>query len=247
MILRLKDVNGIGDLFKFLCDEFDYGYYSNGVKYTGKRLDEDEYEHYKTLSIDNFMKHKVGTCFDFARFEYVYILENIYGENDEPITDIKFWYIENVKGPYRPCHTWISYKRHSTVEAFEVSWFKHRGIHTYKNESEMLKDYANKHCKSKDYVIIEVDPMGLANNKLDGLTPPEFMDFIWHNGRVVRKSGDINRPDLLQEMGERLVHNYVKNLRYLKENSESITDFDQAIITLANNDYYESIIAIFSE
>lgn len=243
MLPKMDMCGSIDDLYRNLCQQFEYGYCNDGEKYTGKKLDKDNYEHYKTLSPIDFMKHKVGTCFDFARFEFEYIVKYLYNSSEE-ISDLKLWYIECVQGPYRPCHTWVSYRRHGELQALEVSWYKHRGIHTYKTEDDMLDDYAKRHCKSKDYVILKIGPRGFGD-RTNGLTAPEFMDLMWKTGRVVRRKGDINRPEQLEENVKETVSEYVYNVKYLRAYKSHLSEIAVALLLQENKECYDSIRQIF--
>lgn len=257
MIPKMDMCGSIDDLYFNLTQQFEYGYYHRGVKYTGNKLEKDRFEHYEVSTPENFMKHRVGVCFDYAIFEYLYISKYFMPLKDHEITDLKFWYIECVNGTIRPTHTWVSYRRHGEFEVLEASWYNYRGIHKYDNENDMLKDYADKHCESKDFVIMKIDAKNLDKRAV-GLNCTQFMDYMWKIGTIVRKQGKINRPEYLSEStssdfrnvvytieGTILVHKYCKNLKVLKERGDNISIDERNEILKDNNLIFRRLCEVY--
>ena len=179
----MKEMKSIEELYKYLLT-FDYGYWYDGKQYTGKNI-EYNWDHYHTISPSNFVKHKVGNCWDFSEFEYLWIKEN------HPELNPQIWYIESIDSDGdRSTHTWVSYEEDDMTKVIEVAWGSQQGIHTYKSVDAMLDDYSKKHCEyhgGKSYVVFKIPPV-----KRYGLTPGVYMLKAWC-GKRVRKVGKI--PD----------------------------------------------------
>lgn len=177
-IEKMNMCGSFDDLYRNLCMGFGYGFIRNGKKYKDKNLDFDKY---RTLSPNEFIKHHIGICWDYAEFEYLYISKFF------PELKPQIWYIEHSdESGDRPTHTWVSFHDDGMIKVMEVSWLSNRGIHSYKSEKDMVDDYARKHCKGKNYVIFKIEPV-----KKYGLSCDEYMSHVWETGKCVRKVGHV--------------------------------------------------------
>ena len=176
-IEKMKMCGSYDDLYRNLCMGFSYGFFHNGTRYKG----DGSFDKYRTISPEDFEKHHIGICWDFAEYEYLYISRFF------PELNPQMWYIEHIDDDgKRPTHTWVSFHSDGMIKAMEVSWLSNRGIHSYKSEKDMVDEYAQKHCKGRDYVIFKIEPV-----KKYGLSCDEYMAHVWNTGKCVRKVGHV--------------------------------------------------------
>ena len=115
-------------------------------------------------------------------FEYLFDFKHTL--NDLKEKEYSMYYMQIVDDNICQTHTWISYKLNDKIYLFESAWLKHKGIHQYKSEKDMITDYIKKFktfYKSKNSIIVT---KYTKNNKF-GLTPNQFMRRCIKEGKVI--------------------------------------------------------------
>lgn len=159
-------------------DGFDYGFMYNGKKCTGYDLD---FLVYKTLTPQEVLKYRIGTCWDYTTVEYLLFKKYM------PDITCQCFYVEAEDDTN---HTWLAFYRDHSINIFEYSWYDLRGIHTFSTEAEMLNFYTIKFLAAtssfcRSIVVFKYIPP----NKYH-LSPDEFMYHVTNTGQFVN---DMNR------------------------------------------------------
>lgn len=183
--ISLKKMN-IGSFYQYLCQNFNYGLVINGKP--AEFTDENEQE-YRTLSTSAFEKHKTGTCWDFAEYEYLYIKKYY------PELNPQLWYIEcrDPDGDF-PTHSWTSCNAPiNGVMAIEVSWYDKRGIHRFKDATEMIETYSKWHrsqykCPKAKFIVMNYEPVSLD---VSGIPFLSYMKYVLSHGTKVAGDGNL--------------------------------------------------------
>lgn len=190
-----NDIKKLNDQMK----KWDYGYISNGKRYTGKEIDKDEFKSYKLMGHDKVEKYKIGTCWDYTSYEdYWFKKHNI---------PHQCWYFQANRGDN---HAWLSYKENGKVIAFEASWKSYTGLHVYNNEDEMLKDYISrsiKDWKAETGATVKVGGYFVTKFNqfnIDGMDPYDYMYKVTKYGTFVKGDRDVytswkDNREMLQE------------------------------------------------
>ena len=164
---------------------FDYGFVSNGKRYTGKILDEEKtFDNYKSMSPLFVEKNEICVCWDAVRYEAYWFSKNV------PNIRYKCYYCE-----YEPrignSHTWLVFTYNNEEYVFEQSWRKHQGVKKLSklNKNDMLTyitdipkgQHRPSELKEAKYILIEYDPL---KERL-GLSTNEFMNYKWTHGKMI--------------------------------------------------------------
>lgn len=161
----------IKELNDFLND-FDYGFVINGKK------EYKDFSKYKTLSTNEFLKYKIGVCWDYADY-YFKILKNQFKLN--PI----YLYFEKAKDRNinnLETHTTVIFKQEENYVWIESSWKKYKGIHYYYTKDQAIKDIFDKFTTDKkDACATQVN----YNLNKYHLTPNEFLTYLSKNSRYI--------------------------------------------------------------
>lgn len=157
-----------------------------GCVIDGKDCTDEEgcWDSYRTLTQAQFVKAKMGCCWDYVNYQYWYFGKHF------PNVKVKCWYIESEPiGEDSTNHTWMSYElpEDSHVYAFESSWKVFTGIHRFDNENDMMDFYVKNqfrnHKQKPDYVIFEYTPYR------NGISPEIFMRNVFVAGKLARSVG----------------------------------------------------------
>lgn len=161
-----------------ILNKFSYGYFYDGHKIEGIELERNNFSHYKTISPIDFMKYKIGICWDYTNFEAWYF--NQYFSNLE----YAMYYIEtnDDKGKLYT-HTWLAYYNDDNCIVIESSWSEYAGITKYDNEQNMVKEYVDRFMSDKDNQECVVYTYVLPNKY--GMTTDEFIHYI-HEGTHIK-------------------------------------------------------------
>jgi hypothetical protein len=157
-----------------ILNTYDYGFLIEGVPTTN--IDwHTQWRQYRTISPEDFYKHKIGVCWDYTAFEAYYF------KNFFPDIKFKTYYIE-LEGS--DTHTFLVYQLGGKFYHFESSYKKIQGIHK-KNSLDEVFDWvlfnmfegAPKKYKIYEYAIDKYN-----------LGCEEFMDYIYDNGKLIKRS-----------------------------------------------------------
>ena len=180
--------------------DFEYGFYSDGKKYTGDILDEPHTfdKHYHLMSSEEINKHKVCVCWDACRYEAEWFKNNL------PDVEIKTYYCE-YENKVGNTHTWLMFKLDDKWYVFEYTWYAKRGVKEIYSSESLSNEYIDaipKHehspskLKNAKYVLIEYDPL----KDKPGLSCIEFMDTKWTKGKLL-KTNCTNEQELIDKFG----------------------------------------------
>lgn len=126
-------------------NSYDYGFVKkNGEKVKGMK---NFFEDYRSLTISEFEKYKIGVCWDYVHYEadwfkkHKYRYETFYIQVQDEDNDC-------------PSHTYLVFylPNSSKVFYFESSWGKYQGIEAFNNINQLhntIKDRHIKNAKSK--------------------------------------------------------------------------------------------------
>lgn len=145
----------IKDLLKIL-NSYDYGYIHNNEKIKNMN---NFYNEYKSLSIAEFERYKIGVCWDYVHYEadwfkkHGYKYETFYiqvqdEDNDCPSHTYLVFYLPNDNRPYY----------------FESSWGKFQGIEKFDNINQLHNTIKNRHIKNANS---KCDPKSYFREKYD--------------------------------------------------------------------------------
>lgn len=205
---------------------FDYGYYNS---LNGENLikTDEHFQNYKTMSLDDFIFHKCGVCWDYVDYEAYYLQKYLnFRVTTDPLTQnytfcMYYMQHDDIDGD-KPSHTWLAYNINNQVYCFESSWYTYQGITKFKNEYEMIKTYIQRQKKSQqEYynnqitksIVIKYLP-----NKKFNLTPEEYMNNIFDNKNHVVIKSDFKRWPVKQRVNPHLYfyHLFPKNIDLTK-------------------------------
>jgi len=175
--LKHNDINEI-TAFNNTLNAYDYGYIVDGKPV----IEFDDFDKYRTISPEDFAKYKIGVCWDYVAFEYVYFMKHF--KNTNP----RCFYIQcNTTNHQEPTHTWLGFEYNGKTYSFESSWQTEQGIREFDSVKEMLKYYKkaqltfiskqNMHCTG--YTIREFEQPSKFN-----LNPSEYMKYCLTHGKV---------------------------------------------------------------
>lgn len=170
--IKFISIEGLNKTLNF----FDYGYVIDRKKYY------DNFNKYRTLTTKEFVKYKIGVCWDYADFYYK-ILKNEF--KLKPI----YIYTEKCKNrdmKNLKTHTTIIFYKNGKWNWIESSWEKYKGIHQYNSKKECIEDIYRKFTDDKkDSCITEIRNYDL---KKYHLTADEFLNYLSSKAKFL--SGD---------------------------------------------------------
>lgn len=174
------------DIIQLNSDLNDYQY---GVLLKNKRIVTDLSsinfgKEYRTLTISEFEKYKVGVCWDFANYEYYWFRKHGY--------QCKAYFCQLDNGKDCPTHTFIVFKlkRDPNYYHFESSWGSQQGIHSYKSMDDLYKSINKKMIDEygkAPFCIYEYE----AGPKYEHLSPIDYMTSIGNNGKIVYRGTSV--------------------------------------------------------
>lgn len=157
---------------------FTYGTVVDGKIYTN--LDAIPWDRYKTLTISQMNKYKVGTCWDFVNYQHNYF-KKMGIKNDS------FLFVK----PMSENPNDIATHTFSILEGdkwFESRWAKHQGINkvqSYKDVADILnKDFNSKY----DFELYKYNPDGMI-----GLSSSQFFKKATSNGPILASKTQLNK------------------------------------------------------
>lgn len=179
--------------FNSYLNTFEYGYYINGKN----TYETDDFNNYRTISLDDFIFNKCGTCWDYTEYEAYYFQKYLgFKCTTSPLTQSKtfcMYYMQHIDDDKdMPTHTWLAYNLNGNIYSFESSWKSYQGITKFNNEYEMImeydkrqrKYYKNHNNNLQQSLFIKYVPSTKFN-----LTPDEFMNNIYDcKNHVIIKS-----------------------------------------------------------
>lgn len=167
-------------------NSYDYGYIVNGKLADSS---DDFFNDYRSLSISEFEKYKVGVCWDYVHYEANWFKSHRYKYETFYIQ------VQDEDGDC-PSHTYLVFYLPGSNKPyyFEVSWKKYRGIEQFSSISKLHDTIKKRHiedaeskCDPKTYINAKYDA---ASKSLEHIGCGEFMVKA-SNGRV-RLSESIN-------------------------------------------------------
>lgn len=151
-------------------NSFDYGTIVDGKIYTN--LDKVPWNRYKTLTISQMDKYKVGICWDFVNYQHNYFSKT-------GIKNDSFLFVKQMSEDPNDIvtHTF------SILEGnkwFESSWAKHQGIHKVRSYKDVI-DVLKEEYKSKyDFEVYKYNPDGMT-----GISNSQFFKKATSNGPIL--------------------------------------------------------------
>lgn len=167
-------INNIPDDINRLSEElsnYQYGYLVNGKIETDM---ESFFDNYKSLTIKDFEKYKVGVCWDYVHYEANWF--KIHGYKYETF----YVQVQDEDG-YCPSHTFLVFYLPGSNKPyyFEASWKKYRGIENFNTLSELHKTIRQRHiddaqskCYPETYLIQKYDA---ASKSYEGISCKDYM------------------------------------------------------------------------
>lgn len=177
-----KDTYSRDDIIPFIralnmeLTKLDYGMVIDGEAITDENR--MNWNKYRSLSVEEFEKHRVGCCWDYAMYEHYW-----FDKNNIPH---KLFYIEG--GQIQETHTFLVYQNKGKHILFEASWKIKSGIYEFNNEEELLDYYCNEFIKNygndyRRFVLYEY------KQPKTGINANEFMSYILKTGKMIRNVG----------------------------------------------------------
>lgn len=167
----------------------DLNTYQYGVLLKNKRIVTDFSiidfgKDYRTLTIQEFEKYKVGVCWDFANYEYYWFRKHNY--------QCKAYFCQLDNGKDCPTHTFIVFKLKGDPNYyhFESSWGSQQGIHSYKSMDDLYKSINKKMIDEygkAPFCIYEYEP----GPKYEHLSPIDYMTNIGNKGKIVYRGTSV--------------------------------------------------------
>lgn len=218
----------ITDLLKRL-NSYDYGFVKNGRKIHGMN---NFFEDYKSLSVSEFEKYKIGVCWDYVHYEadwfkkHGYKYETFYiqvqdEDNDCPSHTYLVFYLPGSNKPYY----------------FESSWGQYQGIEKFNNITELHNTVKKRHIESAES---KCDPNSYFREKYnaeskvwEGLNCGDYMVKV-SKGKIKIDEGMIMETNLksaidegfiLQKVGKSTVLYHgspIQGLKYIEPRQKSI-------------------------
>ena len=135
---------------------YDYGYIKNGKKIKGM---ENFFDDYKSLTISEFEKYKIGVCWDYVHYEaywfdkHGYKYDTFYIQVQDEDNDC-------------PSHTYLVFylPGSNKVYYFESAWGKYQGIEEFDNINKLHNTIKERHISSANS---KCDPKTYFRNKYD--------------------------------------------------------------------------------
>ena len=152
-------------------NNYQYGYLVNGKIETDM---ESFFDNYKSLTIKDFEKYKVGVCWDYVHYEANWF--KIHGYKYETF----YVQVQDEDG-YCPSHTFLVFYLPGSNKPyyFEASWKKYRGIENFNTLSELHKTIRQRHiddaqskCYPETYLIQKYDA---ASKSYEGISCKDYM------------------------------------------------------------------------
>ena len=143
--MELNDIKTPNDVYQFMCDNIEYGWIDiNGNKHL-KTMKEFR-KLYRTMSIDEILKYKIGTCIDQVALMH-YLLNRINVENKMYCCRIyepdDFGNLEEEEH----MHCFVLYCENGKVYHIEHPNFDNKGIFEYDSEKEAIDTIVNYYIK----------------------------------------------------------------------------------------------------
>lgn len=167
-------INNIPDDIIRLSEElnkYQYGYLVNGKIETDM---ESFFDNYKSLTIKDFEKYKVGVCWDYVHYEANWFKAHGY--------KYETFYVQvQDEDGYCPSHTFLVFYLPGSNKPyyFEASWKKYRGIENFNTLSELHKTIRQRHiddaqskCYPETYLIQKYDA---ASKSYEGISCKDYM------------------------------------------------------------------------
>lgn len=208
--------------FNKYLNTFDYGYYEDGKNI----LQQDDFKNYKTISIDDFIFHKCGVCWDYVEYEAYYFQKYLgFKFTTNPLTENNtfcMYYMQHMdENKNMPSHTWLAYNLNNQIYAFESSWRSYQGIKKFNSEYEMIIEYDKRqreyYHKNNNFLTESLFVKYAPANKFN-LTPDEYMNNIYDNKRHVVVKSDFKEFPVKQQLNPHLYfyHLLPKNIKLTK-------------------------------
>lgn len=167
--------------------------YCYGVIFNGKpvaNLDNfDFWDDYKSLSVSEFEKYKIGVCWDFVHYEAKWFKEHGY--------KYETYYVEaEDKDNDLPTHSFLVFylPNSSKVYYFESSWGRYKGIEEFNNISTLLQTITKRHVEEneadlKSAFYVKYDA---SSSSLEHIGCGEYMKKA-SKGKTMLQEGAANR------------------------------------------------------
>lgn len=168
-------LNFLVDLQKHL-DTFDYGTIIDGERYDETRLDEVNWDEYRTLPVDVFESEKIGNCWDFVNYQH----ENF---KDNAIEDQSFMFVMDRGSDDIVTHTFSIVTLENNQYWFEQSFYKYKGIWRIRSVKDVVYTLAHHYDPESefDFEVYEYNPDGLDQN----LTDKQFFESVTSSKPVI--------------------------------------------------------------
>ena len=128
--------------YRRLITDYEYGYVYNGQVFTdNKYFDNGHFvRNYRTLSVVDFEKYKVGICWDYARWLYTKVYLH-YPKHNEHYQVKNYYFILN-DAPQYPTHTITVIPTHKGYVYTEASWESYRDLQFWFDKQKLLDTVA---------------------------------------------------------------------------------------------------------
>ena len=158
-LFRANKINGIKLLFKFVKNNFEYGWIDKIGK---KHYELNNSNEYFLQSPIDLLENKIGVCWDLTELYRSYFQRII----TEFSTYLLYYYIDDNSCP---SHSILVYHKKNKVCWFEPMFknekYDYSGIHEYDSIEELLKDFKNKFIENG--IIQGILPKEIKENKFN--------------------------------------------------------------------------------
>ena len=149
-------------------DTFDYGCIIDGKRYNETNLDEVDWSKYRTTPVKEFVKTKIGTCWDYTNYQHAELSKAgikhethmlVMDTNDGPITHT----FTTFEDPINHRQYWL-----------EQALYSERGIHPIGSYKDAVSVISKKYDASgkREFDVYRFNPDGMDS----GLTDQEFFN-----------------------------------------------------------------------
>lgn len=164
-----RKLSAVQRLSNELDNEWTYGVIHNGKRINTEQEDFD-WNNYRTLSLDQLKKEKIGTCWDFVNYQHNEL--NKAGiKNDSYLVMMD---LSTKEDPDRiVTHTFTTFELGGQKYWLESAMYPKRGVHKINDFTEAAASVKSQYTdKKKPYSIFKYNPEGMDA----GLTGDQFIE-----------------------------------------------------------------------
>ena len=178
-------------------NDFEWGIVVGGKPVTNE--DKIDWDDYRTLSCKDFLKYRIGTCWDYTNYEgrhflkhfsdYFTLTEKMFSDTEKNDSLFSLYYMEFDDGDHTRLinHTWLAYYLEGFCCSFESSWKAYMGITKFRSEQEMLDTYMERQILSEENQGYSITEPRIYKYKPSpsGMTAWNFIDRIRKEGNLI--------------------------------------------------------------